>query len=40
MSNQPVTNYEDIDSAMILNGSYSDRELLVIREMLDNLISE
>lgn len=38
VSNQSVKNYEDIDSVMILNGNYSDKELLAIRNMLDNLI--
>lgn len=40
MSNQSVTDYEDIDSAMILTKNYSDKELLSIREILDNLILE
>jgi len=38
MTNQSVTDYEDIDSAMILTGNYSDKELLSIRDILDNLI--
>lgn len=38
MNNQSVTNYEDIDSAMILKGNYSDKEMLAIRDTLDKLI--
>jgi hypothetical protein len=40
VSNQSLADIDDIDSAMILTGNYSDRELLVIRGMLDNLILE
>jgi hypothetical protein len=38
MSNQSLADIDDIDSAMILTGNYSDKELLTIRDILDNLI--
>ena len=38
MKTPSLTDIEDIDSAMILAGNYPDNELLLIRDMLDNLI--
>jgi len=38
MNNQSLADIDDIDSAMILTGNYSDKELLIIRDIIDNLI--
>jgi len=38
MNNQSLADIDDIDSVMILAGDYSDKELLTIRDILDNLI--
>jgi len=38
MSSQSLADIDDIDSAMILTGDYSDEEMLVIRDRLDNLL--
>ena len=40
LRNQLLTNINDIDSVIILKGSYSDNELLKIRNVLDNLIQK
>jgi len=36
--NQSLADINDIDSVIILTGNYSDKELLVIRDILDNFI--
>jgi hypothetical protein len=38
--NQSLADINDIDSVIILAGNYSDKELLVIRDILDNLLLE
>jgi hypothetical protein len=38
VSNQSLADIDDIDSVIILTGNYSDKELLVIRDILDHLI--
>jgi hypothetical protein len=38
MRNQSVTDYEDIDSAVILTGNYSNKKLRTVRNILDNLL--
>jgi len=38
MSNLSIADVDDIDSAMILAGNYSDKELLFIRNIIDNLM--
>jgi len=38
MNNQSLADIDDIDSVMILAGDYSDKELLAIRDILDNLV--
>jgi len=38
VSNQSLADIDDIDTVMILAGNYSDKELLAIRNTLDNLM--
>jgi len=38
MSSPSLADIEDIDSAMILTGNYSDEEMLIIRDGLDTLL--
>jgi len=38
INNQPMIEIDDVDTVMILNGNYSDYNLLIIREFLDKLL--